>query len=128
VGLQPTDLIRGAGCARQSHARPMLPGSVRPASLPCRLGAPVGAAREELLTIDQIEQGHWLAASGMDDVPVIDHMAVLAAAMRSPAAQCHQRYCAEKTFEPIVPRVRLRRPEDRLKGEHAGDDRSEGTE
>ena len=25
-------------------------------------GAPVGAAREELLTIDQIEQGHWLAA------------------------------------------------------------------
>src|SRR5215813_7268184 len=33
----------------------------------CFEGAPIGAAREELLTIDQIEQGHWLAAQGMDD-------------------------------------------------------------
>src|SRR5690348_11268230 len=38
----------------------------------CFEGALIGAAREELLTIDQIEQGHWLAAQGMDDVPVID--------------------------------------------------------
>jgi len=41
-------------------------------------GAPVGATREELFTIDQVEQGHWLAAQGMDDVSVIDHMTVLA--------------------------------------------------
>ena len=40
-------------------------------------GALIGTAREELLTIDQIEQGHWLAAQGMDDVPIIDHMACL---------------------------------------------------
>src|SRR5262249_57160260 len=33
----------------------------------------IGAAREELLAIDQVEQGHWLAAQGMDDVPIIDH-------------------------------------------------------
>src|SRR5205823_12961502 len=38
----------------------------------CFEGALIGAAREELLTIDQVEQGHWLAAQGMDDVPVID--------------------------------------------------------
>src|SRR3954453_15894772 len=61
-----------------------------------------GTAREELLTIDQVEQGHWLAAQGMDDVPVIDHVAVLAVGMRPPAAQRHQRRRAEKTFEPIV--------------------------
>ena len=65
-------------------------------------GAPVGAAREELLTIDQIEQGHRLAAQGMDDVPVIDDMRVFAAGMRSPAAQRHQRRPAEKAFEPII--------------------------
>ena len=94
----------------------------------CFEGALIGAAREELLTIDQIEQRHRLAAQGMDDVQIIDHMTVFAAGMRSPAAQRDQRRRAEETFEPIVPRVRLRRPEDRLKGEHAGDDRSEGTE
>jgi hypothetical protein len=62
----------------------------------------IGAAREELLTIDQIEQSHWLAAQGMDDVPIIDHMTVFAAGMRSPAAQRHQRCRAEKAFEPII--------------------------
>jgi hypothetical protein len=46
----------------------------------------IGATREELLTIDQIEQGHWLAAQGMDDVPVIDDVAMLSAGMRPPAA------------------------------------------
>jgi hypothetical protein len=39
-------------------------------------------AREDLLTINEVEQGPWLAAEGMDDVPVIDHMAVLAVGMR----------------------------------------------
>src|SRR5258705_5261470 len=63
-------------------------------------GALIGAAREELLTIDQVEQGHWLAAQGMDDVAVIDHMAVLAAGMRPTAAQRHQRRRAEEAFEP----------------------------
>src|SRR6267378_1470691 len=78
-------------------------------------GALIGAVREELLTIDQVEQGHWLAAQGMDDVPVIDDVAMLAAGMRPPAAQRHQRRRAEEAFEAVVPRVRLRRPEDRLR-------------
>jgi hypothetical protein len=38
----------------------------------------------------------------MDDMPVVDHVAVLAVGMRPPAAQCHQRRRAEKAFEPIV--------------------------
>src|SRR5256885_12538223 len=68
----------------------------------CFEGALISAAREELLTIDQIEQSHWLAAQGMDDVPIIDHMTVFAAGMSSPAAQGHQRCRAAKAFEPII--------------------------
>src|ERR1700719_1174636 len=37
TGLRRGGVRAGVGCARQSHVRPMLPGSVRPASLPCRL-------------------------------------------------------------------------------------------
>ena len=95
----------------------------------CFEGALIGAAREELLTIDQIEQGHWLAAQGMDDVPIIDHMTVFAAGMRSPAAQRDQRRRAEETFEPIViqphakpmaDQARGHRIEHLLEGEPAG--------
>ena len=49
-------------------------------------GAGIGAAREQLVAIDQIEQRHRLAAQRMDDVPVVDDVAVLAAAVRRPAA------------------------------------------
>ena len=64
--------------------------------------APVSAAREQLVTIDQIEQGHRFALQGMDDVPVIDDVAVFAAGLRAPPAQAHQRRRAEKAFQPIV--------------------------
>src|SRR6201995_5122337 len=99
----------------------------------CFEGALIGAAREELLTIDQIEQGHWLAAQGMDDVPIIDHMTVFAAGRRSPAAQRDQRRRAQETFEPIViqphakamaDQARGHRIEHLLEGEPAG--RTEG--
>src|SRR5690348_14916467 len=62
----------------------------------------MGAVREELLTIDQVEKGHWLAAQGMDDVPVIDDVAMLSTGMRPPAAQRRQRRRAEEAFEPVV--------------------------
>src|ERR1700732_65188 len=65
-------------------------------------GALISAAREELLTIDQVEQGHWLAAQGMDDVPVIDDVSTLSAGMRPPAAQRHQLCRAEEALEPVV--------------------------
>src|SRR6516162_10059167 len=62
----------------------------------------ISAAREELLTIDQIEQSHWFTAQGMNDVPVIDDMAVFAGGVGPSAAQRHQRRRPEKAFEPIV--------------------------
>ena len=47
-------------------------------------GALIGGAREELLTIDQIEQAHWLAVQGMDDVPVVDQVCELLSPGGSP--------------------------------------------
>ena len=44
--------------------------------------AGVGLAREQLIAIDQVEQRHRLLAQRMDDVPIVDHMAVLAASLR----------------------------------------------
>jgi hypothetical protein len=94
----------------------------------CFKGAPVGAAREELLTIDQVEQSHGLA-QGMDDVPVIDDMAVLAIGMWPATAQRHQRCRAEEAFESIVMKAhpqavadqaRWHRIEDFLEDEPAG--------
>ena len=65
-------------------------------------GAPISAAREELLAVDEIEQRHRLAPQGMDNVPIIDDMTVLAVGPRAAAAQCHQRRRAEEAFEPVV--------------------------
>ena len=38
----------------------------------------IGLAREELVAIDQVEQRHGFSAQGMDDVSIVDDMAVLA--------------------------------------------------
>ena len=54
-------------------------GRLLAAALQQRLeGALISTAREELLAVDQVEQGHRLAAQGVDDVPVIDDVAMLA--------------------------------------------------
>ena len=79
-------------------------------------GALIGAAREQLLTIDQVEQGHWLAALGMDDVPVIDDVAVFAGGVRPPATQRHQRRRAEKAFQPIVVKAHAQAMADQARG------------
>ena len=42
-------------------------------------GASISAAREQLIAIDQIEQRHRLIAQRMDDVVVVDDVAVLTA-------------------------------------------------
>src|SRR5712671_1796981 len=92
-------------------------------------GVLIGATREELLTIDQVEQSPWLTAQGMDDVPVIDHMAVLAAGMRPPAAQRHQRRRAEEAFEPVVVEPHTKPMADQARGhriEHFSEDEPAG--
>ena len=50
-----------------------------------REGAGIGAAREQLIAIDQVEQRHRLLAQRMDDVMVVDDVAMFAAALRRPA-------------------------------------------
>src|SRR5260370_32815055 len=64
-------------------------------------GALIGTAREELLAIDQVEQSHRLAAQGMDDMPVIDDLASLAAGMRATATQAHPRRRTQQAFAPV---------------------------
>src|SRR5262245_15369905 len=82
----------------------------------CFERALIGAAWEELLTIDQIEQGHWLTAQRMDNMSIIDHMTVFAAGMRSPAAQRDQRRRAEETFQPIVIQPHAKAMADQARG------------
>src|SRR5277367_713466 len=59
-------------------------------------------AREELVAVDQIEQRHRLAAQRMDDVPIVDDMAVFAAQLGAAAPQSENRRRALEAFEPIV--------------------------
>ena len=42
-------------------------------------GAGIGAAREQLIAVDQIEQRHRLPAQRVDDVTIVDDVAALAA-------------------------------------------------
>jgi len=99
-------------------------------------GALIGAAREELVAIDQVEQGHGLAAQGMDDVSVIDDVPMLAVGVRVATAQRHQRRRTEKAFEPVVIKAhpqpmtdqarghRIKHPlQDEAAGRGDGDDR-----
>ena len=62
----------------------------------------VGAARKELGAIDQIEQRHRLTAQRMDDVTIIDDMAVFAARLGAAAPQGEDWRRALEAFEPIV--------------------------
>ncbi len=62
----------------------------------------IGVARKELVAIDQVEQRHRLAAQRMDDVPVVDDMAVLAVAAGRPRGSVIRLRAAEKQVEPVV--------------------------
>src|SRR5450631_3515729 len=62
----------------------------------------VGAAGKELGAIDQIEQCHRLAAQGVDDVAIVDDMAMLAVWLRSSAPQGDDVRGALEAFEPVV--------------------------
>ncbi|MGY4327323.1 hypothetical protein ACVWWG_001740 [Bradyrhizobium sp. LB7.2] len=62
----------------------------------------VGAAGKELLAIDQIEQRHRFAAQGVDDMAIVDDMAMLAVWLRSPAPQGDDVRGALEAFEAVV--------------------------
>jgi hypothetical protein len=80
-------------------------------------GARVSAMREQLIAIDQIEERHRLAAQRMDDVMVVDHMAMLAAPLRRSATpQGQQLRRAKKAFEPVVIEVNIEAVADQARG------------
>src|SRR5664279_635532 len=62
----------------------------------------VGSARKELGAIDQIEQRHRLTPQGMDNMAIVDDMAMLAVWLRSPAPQGDDGRGALEAFEPVV--------------------------
>ena len=57
---------------------------------------------EQLIAIYQIEKRHRLPAQRVDDVMVVDHMAMLAAPLpRSARPQAQELRRVEKAFEPV---------------------------
>ena len=91
-----------------------------------REGADIGATREQLIAIDQIDERHRLLAQRMDDVTVVDHVAVLAVALRRPAPpQSQQLRGAEEALKPIVIEVNIETVADQTRRhavEHAPQD------
>lgn len=65
-------------------------------------GSPIALPRKQPVPIDQIEKRHWLAPQGMDHVPIIDDLIVLAIGMRSPARQGQEMRAADEHVEVIV--------------------------
>ncbi len=65
-------------------------------------GQSIGLTRKDLIAVDQVEQRHGLAAQRVDDVPVVDDVAVLATGTRTAALQRHQGGAAQEQFQPVV--------------------------
>jgi hypothetical protein len=65
-------------------------------------GAPIRLAWEQLLAVDEVQQRHRLLAQGVDDVPIIDDMAVLAVRARPAAAQRHEWGAADQQVQAVV--------------------------
>lgn len=65
-------------------------------------GSAVSLAREQSITVDQIEESHRLAPQGLDHVPIIDDLVVLAVWMRPPARQGNEMDAADEHVEAIV--------------------------
>ena len=88
-----------------------------------------GSAREELVAIDQVEQRHRLAAQRMDDVPIVDDMAMFAARLGPTAPQDEDRRRALEAFEPIVVKMHPQPLADQSRGnrvEHLAQDEGAG--
>ena len=68
-------------------------------------GAAVGVAREQLIAVDEVQQGHRLAAQGMDEMVIVDHVATAPVAMGATAAQGHQWGGTDEQLQPIIVEV-----------------------
>jgi len=66
----------------------------------------ISTAREQLIAIDQIKQRHRFLAQRMDDVMVVDDVAVLTASLRrSTTPQGQELRGAEEALKPVVVEV-----------------------
>ena len=82
----------------------------RSASGEQRLERPlIGTAREQLVAVDQTEQRHRLASQRMDDVAIVDDMAVLAVAARDRGRGVRTRVAPRKQSSRSSNRCTLRR-------------------
>ena len=68
-------------------------------------GAAVGVAREQLIAVDDMQQGHRLAAQGMDEMVIVDHVATAPVAMGATTAQGQQWRGADEQLQPIIVEV-----------------------
>lgn len=62
----------------------------------------IGVARKELIAVDEAEQRHRLAAQRVDDMAIIDDMAMFAVAAGAPAHQRDERGAADEQVETVV--------------------------
>jgi hypothetical protein len=65
-------------------------------------GQPVGRSWEQRVTIDQIEQGHRLAAQAVNDMAIVDDTAMPSLAVAATPVQGQHRALADEAFQPIV--------------------------
>src|SRR3546814_7543326 len=64
--------------------------------------APIGLAREELVTVNEVQERHRLTPQRMDHMAIIDDMIMLAFAVGATARQGEQGRAAEEQLKPVV--------------------------
>ena len=79
-------------------------------------GLPIGLAREQLVAIDEAEQGHRLAPQGMDHVVVADDAVVAAARPEAPARQRGDVRAADEHVQAIVVEAHSQPVADQARG------------
>jgi len=64
--------------------------------------SPVGLTRKQPIAVDEVDERHRLAPQGMDHVPVIDDLVVLAGGRGPATRQGHEVGGADEDVEPVV--------------------------
>ena len=68
----------------------------------------VSLARPELISIHKVQQCHGLAPQCVDDVPIVDHVAVFALQTGPAAYQRKHARAADEQLHPIIEEARSR--------------------
>src|SRR5215471_10521611 len=69
----------------------------------CLEGAGVGLPREQMVTINEIEQRHGLSAQGMDHVSIVDDVAMLVGSLRRSTAPQREERGGAKIRPQLLP-------------------------